>query len=124
LRWKNFTPSEFACTHCGENKIKYGLIDTLQDIRDEVGSPLRISSGYRCPHHPIEARKATPGEHSEGTCADVAVSHETAWHVLKAAMAHPRVTGVGVNQRGTGRFIHIGIGEGKTGRPRPRVWSY
>ena len=29
----------------------------LQDLREAYGKPMRITSGYRCPDHPIEAGK-------------------------------------------------------------------
>ncbi len=124
MTWENFTREEFDCKHCGENHISFEFIDVAQEIRTAAGCPMRVSSGYRCPDHPIEARKSAPGEHTEGTCADFAVSHQAAYAVLKAAMAHPKVTGIGVNQKGPTRFLHIGIGPAKPGRPRPHVWSY
>jgi len=30
MSWENFTLEEFACKHCGENKIEHELIDKLQ----------------------------------------------------------------------------------------------
>ena len=122
--WENFSREEFKCRHCGENRITFDYIDVAQDIRTESGCAMPVSSGYRCREHPIEAKKTAPGEHNEGTCADFAVSHKDAFAVLKAAMAHPKVTAIGVNQKGGKRFLHIGIGPAKPGRPRPHVWSY
>lgn len=123
-QWENFKVEEFACKHCGENKIKPELIDVVQKIRTALGRPIRISSGYRCEDHPAEKRKDEPGEHFDGTAADLAVSYENAFLVLRAALSIPEVTGIGVNQKGPNRFIHIGIGPAKEGRPRPHVWSY
>jgi zinc D-Ala-D-Ala carboxypeptidase len=125
MTWRNFSRQEFACKcGCGTNGIQDRFIDVAQELRDEVGFALVCSSGYRCADHPIESRKASPGEHSEGTCADFLVSHQSAVALLKAAAAHPAVTGIGVNQKGDGRFLHIGIGEPKPSRPRPHLWSY
>ena len=45
--WKNFRLEEFACKHCGENKIEHELIDKLQSLREDLGFPFVISSGYR-----------------------------------------------------------------------------
>jgi len=61
MMWKNFTREEFACKHCGANEIQDITIDMAQEVRDKVGFALPISSGYRCPDHPIEKRKAKPG---------------------------------------------------------------
>ena len=33
-------------------------------------------------------------------------------------------TGIGINQKGNGRFIHLDISKDSQGRPRPHVWSY
>lgn len=123
--WKNFQKDEFRCQcGCGVNGISEDFIDVLQEIRNEFGAPMVISSGYRCHQHPLESAKPIPGEHTEGTCADVLVSHSAAFALLKAAINHPRVTGIGVKQKSVGRFLHIGIGPEKPGRPRPHVWSY
>ena len=43
--WKNFRLKEFACKHCGENKIEHELIDKLQSLREDLGFPFVISSG-------------------------------------------------------------------------------
>ena len=90
----------------------------------QVGDPFIISSGYRCDKHPIEAAKPTPGEHNEGTCADIYVSYEVAFKVNAAASNHPLITGIGVNQKGDARFLHLGTSAAKDGRPRPHIWSY
>ena len=54
MSWENFTLEEFACKHCGENKIEHELIDKLQLLRSDVGFPFKITSGYRCADHPVE----------------------------------------------------------------------
>jgi hypothetical protein len=64
--WKNFKLDEFKCKHCGENEIEYELIDKLQLLREDLGFPFIISSGYRCEHHPIEKKKSKPGTHNLG----------------------------------------------------------
>lgn len=127
MSWDNFTKEEFACKcGCGRNEIDPALITVVQQIRSLCGYPLRISSGYRCPDHPAEARKSTPGTHTEGLAADIAVSHERAHSVLKYALRHSTVTGVGVNQKGgvEQRFVHVDIAPRAPTRPRPHVWSY
>ncbi len=123
MSWKNFTLDEFSCKHCGKNEINHKLIDKLQLLRDGLGFPLVISSGYRCPEHPIEAKKNKQGTHTLGLAVDISVSHEKALEVLYKGIAHG-FTGVGVNQKGNGRFIHLDIAENKDYQPRPHIWSY
>ena len=81
---------------------------------------MKITSGYRCPKHPIEAKKATPGAHSTGLACDIGVSGSEAHQVLSLAM-ELGFTGIGVQQKGTGRFIHVDL---TVGQNRPTVWSY
>jgi DNA-binding NarL/FixJ family response regulator len=47
---------------------------------------MKITSGYRCPKHPIEAKKAAPGAHSTGLACDIGVSGSEAHQVLLLAM--------------------------------------
>ena len=54
---------------------------------------------------------------------DILVSHEKALEVLYKGIEHG-FTGVGVNQKGNGRFIHLDIAENKDYQPRPHIWSY
>ena len=43
--------------------------------------------------------------------------------VLDKGIAHG-FTGIGVNQKGGGRFIHLDIAEIENYSPRPHIWSY
>lgn len=122
--WENFSYDEFACAHCGENRTEHRLIDYLQRLRDQCDFPFVITSGYRCPDHPVEARKAHPGAHALGLAADIGLSHVHALHLLKIALMDPETMGVGINQKGDGRFIHLDIAPAATFRPRPHIWSY
>jgi uncharacterized protein YcbK (DUF882 family) len=120
-KYPNFSAKEFQCSHCGADGIQESLISKLQAMRTEYGKPMRITSGYRCPQHPIEAKKSTPGTHALGIAADIGVEGAEAHRVLELAFKHG-FTGVGVQQKGTGRFIHVDIRKGEL--PSPMVWSY
>jgi zinc D-Ala-D-Ala carboxypeptidase len=117
---KNFTLAEFNCSHCGKNEMKQEFMDKLQALRIEYGKPMRITSGYRCPQHPIEAKKAAPGAHASGCACDIGVDGADAYRLLGLALK-AGFTGIGVQQKGTGRFIHLDTL--KSGL-RPTVWSY
>ena len=118
--YPNFKASEFACKHCGEVKMDVAFMDKLQTLRTRYGKSIIITSGYRCKSHPVEAKKATSGAHTKGKAADLAVNGQDAYKVLKIAF-DLGFTGIGVNQKGQGRFIHLDTVEGA---PRPNVWSY
>jgi len=120
-RYPHFSAKEFQCSHCGADGIREGVLAKLQAMRTEYGKPMRITSGYRCPRHPIEVKKSVPGAHALGLAADIGVEGAEAHRVLALAFKHG-FTGVGVQQKGTGRFIHVDIRSGEL--PGPIVWSY
>ena len=117
-----FSEKEFKCSHTGECLMQEAFMDILMTIREEYGKPMTITSGYRHPSHPIEVRKAKAGEHSLGMCADIGVSGKEALDIISIALDFG-ITRLGVNQKGSGRFIHLGIG-GADHLPNPHVWSY
>jgi len=95
----------------------------IEALREELNFPFVVTSGYRCANHPIEARKASPGAHTTGRALDLLVSGENAYKLLSGAL-RAGFTGIGVNQKGDSRFIHIDDIESAGERPRPWVWSY
>ncbi len=124
----NFTPDEFTCRcGCGEFNMDPDFLNTLQDIRTQYGRAMRVSSGYRCAAHPIEARKieagGKPGSHYSGRAADISISGASALYLVKIAANNTQITGIGVNQKGPhrSRFIHI---DTLTEPNRPTIWSY
>ena len=118
-KYPNFSRNEFACSHTGECDMDPEFMSALQALRDQFG-PMQISSGYRAPNHPIEARKAKPGTHSTGKAADISVSRGDAVKLLRLALLDGRFTGFGIQQKGDGRFIHLD----STTTNRPIIWSY
>lgn len=122
-RYKNFSADEFKCSHCGENKMTAEFMDKLQHLRTSFNKPMTITSGYRCPKHPIEAAKPTPGAHASGQAADIALQGADAHRLLQLAL-ELGFTGIGVQQKGSGRFIHLDTIPNQPEFPRPTVWSY
>jgi len=124
----NFTPKELECQcGCAQMGMDHDFIETLQNIRTSYGRVMEVSSGYRCAAHPNERKKINrggkPGSHYSGKAVDVLVSGEAALELVRVALAHPSVRGIGVNQKGpwSSRFIHI---DTLTERNRPTIWSY
>lgn len=71
---KNFNESEFACKHCGENKIDDRVLVMAQTIRDALGVPVRVNSGYRCPEHNANVGGVKGSKHTLGKAADLSCS--------------------------------------------------
>ena len=119
-----FSKEELSCRHCGEYKFDEGFLELLNGIREECGFPLPVTSGYRCPKHPIEAAKKRPGAHSSGRAVDIKVSGERAHKLVSVALAMG-VPRIGVKQKSGSeiydRFIHL---DWDITLPGPAIWSY
>lgn len=120
--YPNFSKEEFDCKETGNNKMRPDFMRILQDIRKEYGKPMFITSGYRDPTHSVEARKKEPGTHTYGIAADIACHGEDAMLLFNIAY-HNGVRRIGLNQKGTGRFIHLDIGDKGYGFSKA-IWTY
>ena len=120
----HFTAKELACK-CGCGMLPaQDFMCKIEELRIRCGFPLPISSGARCPEH--NARVSATGKtgpHTTGRAIDLAVDREKAYIVLCIALVMG-FTGIGVQQKGTGRFIHLDDLPAKEGQPRPTVWGY
>jgi len=118
--YPNFGRDEFACQHCGDEDMDAEFLQAMQELRTAYGKPMTITSGYRCPSHPIEAKKQNgPGTHASGCAADISVSRADAVQLLRYAMMDGRFTGFGIQQKGRARFIHLDSTTNRT-----TIWSY
>lgn len=125
MSWRYFTVSEFACK-CGrcQNLIDHQFITELDELRHRYGAPLTISSGYRCPDHNAKVSSTgRTGPHTTGRAADLLVDRGNAYKLLKIAL-EMGFTGIGVQQKGGGRFLHLDNLPNAPGQPRPTIWSY
>lgn len=117
--YPNFTEAELQCKHTGRCQMDTGFMARLQKLRELYDRPMRITSGYRDPSHPAEASKSEPGEHTTGHAVDVAVQGPAALDLIAAALMCG-FTRIGVQQKGEGRFIHLGDSPDFP----PGIWSY
>tara|TARA_R110000851_G_scaffold33914_1_gene90501 strand:+ start:162 stop:554 length:393 start_codon:yes stop_codon:yes gene_type:complete len=122
---KYFKANEFICSHTGTEKMDQDFIDKLNKLRDTYNKPITISSGYRDSTHPVEAIKKDPkgGAHVSGKAADILIERKNAFELLSLALLIG-FTGIGVNQKGGARFLHLDTLENSPTRPRPTMWSY
>jgi len=119
-----FTPAELRCQHTGKDGIHFEFLAKLNAVRHECGFPFTVTSGYRAPEHPIEAKKTRPGAHASGRAVDIGVRGAQALRVIEVGLKHG-MTGIGVKQKGSSRFIHLDdLENGATRAPRPTIWSY
>ena len=113
---RNFSHSEVACKcdgHCkGAAKISPDLMGRLQQMRDTIGGPIRITSGVRCRKHP-ESRTSPTSSHVPNDLGDIegkvghavdiaAVGSGRRFRLLAAAIA------AGFTRIGIGKsFLHL-----------------
>jgi len=113
---KNFSKSEFECS-CGcemPNHVLdnvYELARQLQIVRDYVGMPITINSGYRCEYYNDEIGKASKkSQHKKGKAADIVISdvnpHWT-YQLLEEMIKEKRIRQGGLGKYDT--FTHYDI---------------
>ncbi len=126
-KYKNFTEDEFRCRcGCGAADMKEEFLEILQHIRNLVGFPLRVNSGFRCPEY--NARLSSTGlngPHTFGKAVDFGVFGPQYHAVLGHALALG-ITGVGSQQKGLirSRFLHLDTIQPGGVHPRPWGWTY
>lgn len=121
MSWLYFKASEFDCTHCGKNKIDTEFVDKLDRLRQLFHRPIIITSGYRCPEYNNQiSTTGFDGPHTTGKAADISVDRQRAYYLLELAF-ELGFTGIGIHQKGVGRFIHLDI---LTEGLRPTIWTY
>lgn len=75
----NFKENEFACKHCGKvpsDGIPIALVTGLQSLRDELGKPIIILSGFRCSWHNRSVGGSRDSKHLLGMAADITTGRE------------------------------------------------
>jgi len=120
--YKYFTEQEMTCKcKCGLLP-KHSFMISLDDLREEVGFPLPVTGGARCPtHNNRVSTTGVNGPHTLQVASDIRVYGERAYILLKTALKLG-FTGIGINQKGTlySRYLHLD----KVTNNRPRIWSY
>jgi len=113
---KYFEESEFN----EFNKMDPKLLEMLDTLRENYGCPIKLTSTYRSPEHPIEAKKAKPGEHTYGAAVDIAcIGGEATFKLVKAAI-QTGFTRIGISRKNN--FVHVGIGYPDA--PETTIWTY
>ena len=110
-RWKNFSPAEIACRGTGQLKLVPEAMDKLQALRDRLGKPLIVRSGYRSPEHNKAVGGAKASKHMEGTAFDIAMAN----HDPVAFEAAARAVGfLGFGYYPRSGFMHIDLGPARS----------
>lgn len=108
-RWlsNNFNEREFACRHCGQVYVEPDLVTKLQALRDILGRPVKVTSGYRCPVHNRNIKGAPQSRHMQGQAVDLVVEGVSPTAVAKVA---DQVGLGGIGIYATSGFTHVDVG--------------
>ena len=119
-----FTRKELQCSYTSDCDMDQDFMILLNSLRSKFDKPIVINSGYRSPDHPVEKVKPNgPGAHTSGKAVDIGVRGADALKIIELSL-ELGFTGIGVNQKGSGRFIHLDTLKHHPHRPRPHIWSY
>lgn len=114
-KMRYFKKEEFDCKHTSKNAMSPLFLSLIDELRGKCGFPFIITSGYRDPSHPIEAKKTKPGVHAQGIAADIKVSSDAEAYIVMKNAFKLRFTGIA---RGEG-FVHVDIRD-----TSPVSWLY
>lgn len=116
MNLKYFSENEFT----DFSKMDKKLLTMLDDLRELLNRPVKLTSTYRSPDHPIEAKKKKPGEHTYGAAVDIeAAGGQATFELVKAAI-ETGFTRIGISRKKS--FVHLGIGY--PGCAEITIWTY
>lgn len=102
----DFNTSEFACKGTGKIKVSSELIRRLQALRDYLGVPIIVTSGYRSPEHNRAVRGAPNSRHLTGEAADIVAPGVSLQELAKAAEKFFGDGGIGSSYGG---HVHVDV---------------
>lgn len=113
--WEEFDSADAPGS--GKAHMSEDLVRRLDRIREAVGFPLIVSSGYRTPAHNAAVGGVANSAHVAGLAVDLrAITDAQKRAIAKAAIAE------GIVRIGWGRtFIHLDIDSSK---PQRTAWGY
>ena len=126
MKYKYFTDKELSCKcGCDKQEMNSKFMKSIGELRELYGKPLIVTSAYRCPEHNNKVSSTgLNGPHTTGKAIDFLISRQDAYDLLFYAIGM-QFSGLGINQKGTSRFIHIDDLTDEEGYPiRPTIWSY
>ena len=72
--WRHFTPEEMSCRKDGVLVVDPDFMQKLEEMRERLGFPMVVTSGYRTPEYNREVSKTGFfGPHTTGRAADIRV---------------------------------------------------
>lgn len=116
-RWQHFSIAELCCKCDGRYCDRAywhdsGFLDALTSVRADIGGPLIVTSGHRCPKWNRRVGGAVASKHLQ-IAVDVAVASHSRSALLRSAQQRG-FSGIGL----AAHFIHLDR------RADPALWIY
>ena len=110
---KYFSASEFAChCGCGKGSMDKNLVSKLDELRELVGAPIYVNSGYRCAQRNKNIGGSKDSQHLYGKAADIRTNAKGVTPAKFAQLAEKvGFDGIGIYKWG----IHVDV-RGKKAR--------
>lgn len=103
----HFNSDEFDCKGedcCKSTIVSPVLIERLEEMRELIDRPIKITSGYRCRTHNKRVGGAVHSQHVQGTAADIQVIGMTPKQLSEIAM-DVGFRGIGIAEN----FLHVDV---------------
>lgn len=110
---EHFSRDELKCKFTGECKVSSSFLTKLETLRTHYGKPIRLSSAYRSPEHPVEKAKwkdgkpKSTGYHVLGRAVDIACWNADGARLLEIGIQMNLFGGYGFSFTGSQRFLHV-----------------
>ena len=105
---KNFTREEFKCPcGCTRQMVDSELVEKMQAVREKLGKPIKITSGYRCIPHNAAVKGSSGSKHRYGMAADWRTANRSINPVALGILAQAvGFGGIGIYWHSRGAFVH------------------
>ena len=119
--YKYFTEDELRCKcGCGQSKMDSFFMEDLDDLREALGEPIIITSGYRCPDHNDKVSSTgRSGPHTTGKAVDIKGGSKKKYDIFKN-LNIDIIKRIGISKT----FIHIDSLTKEEGFPEEVIWTY
>jgi uncharacterized protein YcbK (DUF882 family) len=104
--WRHFRPAEIACRGDGAILVQDEAMHRLEALRERLGQPLVVASGYRSPWYNRKVGGAERSQHMAGKAFDISLRDGLTIEDLVGAAKAVGFTGIGRYRT----FVHVDVG--------------
>jgi uncharacterized protein YcbK (DUF882 family) len=117
MKYFNYTEFDSPDVQGSGQMMDKAFLSMLDEIREIVGEPLIITSGYRTPAHNESVNGVESSSHLKGLAVDIAVRNSRMRFKLINAIQEVGISRIGIADN----FIHIDIDPDKD---KNVIWTY